>query len=364
MTLTTLALTFVLSAVVIVAAGTVLARSGDVIAARTGLGRLWVGSVFLALATSLPEITTDIAAVRLGAPDLAAGDLFGGTMANVLILALISLVPAGREIFQKATLDHVLYASLAVVMTCVAAITILVRPTVSVLRVGPASLLLVAMYAVGSRAAYRHGTLARHAAERVEMSGLAADTPEGVGPAEAPAVGLALGITAAAAPSERTGDCAGEPTAAELVVGMPEFYLARGRVDRGGGRRRAVGAAGDPGATEHGVARRGFGGCVGGVPNGTNGLVPGDGRAESAPNRNCPHRVPASCVRVLRRLTARPRQRRMMHHAYLEQRTRPPWQHALRRCRERQGRARRSSREAERRRVAHAGGPSNQEDVT
>ena len=181
---------------------------------------------------------------------------------------------------------------------------------------------------------------------------------------EAPAVGLALGITAAAAPSERTGDCAGEPTAAELVVGMPEFYLARGRVDRGGGRRRAVGVAGDPGATEHGVARRGFGGCVGGVPNGTNGLVPGDGRAESAPNRNCPHRVPASRVRVLRRLTACPRQRRMMDHAYLEQRTRPPWQHALRRCRERQGRARRSSREAERRRVAHAGGPSNQEDVT
>lgn len=186
MTLTTLALTFVLSAVVIVAAGTVLARSGDVIAARTGLGRLWVGSVFLALATSLPEITTDIAAVRLGAPDLAAGDLFGSTMANMLILALISLVPAGREIFQKATLDHVLHASLAVVMTCVAAITMLVRPAVSVLRVGPASLLLVAMYAVGSRAAYRHGTLARHAAERVEMSGLAADTPEGVGPAVAP----------------------------------------------------------------------------------------------------------------------------------------------------------------------------------
>jgi Ca2+/H+ antiporter len=240
MTLTTLALTFVLSAVVIVAAGTVLARSGDVIAARTGLGGLWVGSVLLALATSLPEITTDIAAVRLGAPDLAAGDLFGSTMANMLILALISLVPAGREIFQKATLDHVLHASLAVVMTCVAAITMLVRPAVSVLRVGPASLLLVAMYAVGSRAAYRHGTLARHAAERVEMSGLAADTPEGVGPAVAPP---RSGARRSRSPALRSSSWS-RPRSSRAPPNVSPFSRGWGRPSSGpgssGSRRRSL----------------------------------------------------------------------------------------------------------------------------
>ena len=174
-TVAALAFTFAVSAVVIVVAGTKLARGADVIAARTKLGGLWVGSVFLALATSLPELTTDIAAVRMGAPDLAAGDLFGSSMANMLILALISLVPTGREIFCRATLDHVLYASLAMVMACIAAITVLIRPAGSVLGVGPGSLLLLLTYAVGSHAAYRHGTLARAAAASVEMSGAATE---------------------------------------------------------------------------------------------------------------------------------------------------------------------------------------------
>lgn len=173
MTLATLGLRFAITAVVIVAAGTLLARGGDVIAARTKLGGVWVGSVFLALATSLPEISTDIAAVRLGAPDLAAGDLFGSSMANMLILALVSLVPAGAEVFRRATLDHALYASLAIVMTCIAAATILVRPTGAVLGVGAGSLVLLVTYAVGSRIAFQHSTLAREAAATIEMSSAA-----------------------------------------------------------------------------------------------------------------------------------------------------------------------------------------------
>ena len=96
---------FILSAFVVVFAGVRLARHGDVIAARTRLGRLWVGSLFLALTTSLPGLTTNIAVVRLGAPNLAAGDLFGSSMANMLILALLSLVP-GAELFRRAALDN------------------------------------------------------------------------------------------------------------------------------------------------------------------------------------------------------------------------------------------------------------------
>jgi cation:H+ antiporter len=177
-TLVPLVLAFLVSAAVIVAGGTFLARAGDVIAARTKLGGLWVGSVFLAFATSLPEITTDIAAVRIGAPDLAAGDLFGSSMANMVILALIGLMPAGRGVFRKVTLDHALYASLAVIMTCIAAITILMRPTVSLLGIGPGSILLLATYAVGSRVVFLHTTLARESAATIEMSGVAPEAQD------------------------------------------------------------------------------------------------------------------------------------------------------------------------------------------
>lgn len=90
-----LVLVFGLSAGAVGGAGIVLARSGDAIAERTGLGGLVVGMFLLAGATSLPEIATDMSAALAGAPDLAVGDLFGSSMANMAILALVDLVYRG-----------------------------------------------------------------------------------------------------------------------------------------------------------------------------------------------------------------------------------------------------------------------------
>ncbi len=166
-----LGLRFVVSAIIVILAGTQLARSGDIIAARTQLGGLWVGSVFLAFATSLPEIVTDLSAVRMGALDLAVGDLFGSSMANMLILALVSLAPSGTELFRRATLDHVLYASLAIMLTAIATVGLVIRSPVTVLGIGLTSWFLLAMYAIASRAAFRQSTVAQSATEVVEMSG-------------------------------------------------------------------------------------------------------------------------------------------------------------------------------------------------
>jgi cation:H+ antiporter len=160
---------FILSASAVVFAGVRLARHGDVIAARTRLGRLWVGSLFLAIATSLPELTTDIAAVRLGAPDLAAGDLFGSSMANMLILALLSLLP-GAELFRRAALDNGLCASLAIALTATAALLVTIRPEGSVLGVGYGSLVLGVGYVAGMWAVYRNSTLAKRAVGIEEMA--------------------------------------------------------------------------------------------------------------------------------------------------------------------------------------------------
>ena len=68
---------FILAAAAIVFAGTFLTRAADTIAEQTGWGRLLVGGLFLAGATSLPELSVDISAVRQGMPDLAVGDLMG-----------------------------------------------------------------------------------------------------------------------------------------------------------------------------------------------------------------------------------------------------------------------------------------------
>jgi len=124
----------------------------------TRLGRLWVGSVLLAAATSLPELATDVAAVRLGAVDMAVGDLFGSSLANMLILAIIDLMSPRRQVLQKVALDHVLAASLAMSLNALAAGFVAIRSTASLAGIGSASIVLLLAYVAGTRAVYRHAT--------------------------------------------------------------------------------------------------------------------------------------------------------------------------------------------------------------
>jgi cation:H+ antiporter len=149
-------LLFIAAGAVVVVAGTALARYGEAIAQRTRAGRLWIGAVLLAGATSLPELGTDIAAVRIGALDLALGDLFGSNMANMLILALVDLMPPRREVLRRATLDHALAACLAIALSTTATVCLLAPTGQVVAGVSVESIVLFVGYLLGTRAVYRH----------------------------------------------------------------------------------------------------------------------------------------------------------------------------------------------------------------
>jgi len=111
-------LQFVGLAAVIIAAGTVLARCADAIADATGFGRLLVGSVLLAGATSLPELSVDISAVRLNMPDLAMGDLLGSSLMNLLILAALDLTHHSRgKMLSRVAAAHALAGLFSVALT-------------------------------------------------------------------------------------------------------------------------------------------------------------------------------------------------------------------------------------------------------
>jgi cation:H+ antiporter len=154
-------LAFFASGGVVVLAGVALARYADEIAEATGLGRVWIGSVLLAAATSLPEAATDVAAVRLGVPDLAAGDLFGSSMANMLILGIVDLLPPRVQVLRRAALDHALSAALAIVLNALAALFVLLQPTATVFGIGVETVSLLLVYLAGTRAVYRHNVRAR-----------------------------------------------------------------------------------------------------------------------------------------------------------------------------------------------------------
>jgi cation:H+ antiporter len=146
---------FLLAGAAVVGAGVVLTTSADAVAERSRLGRVWVGAVLLAAATSLPELATDVAAVRLGAPDLAVGDLFGSSMANMLILALLDLALPRRALLRSVALDHALAASLAITTNAIAAAFVLAAPASTFLGVSPGSVALAVLYLAGMRAIRR-----------------------------------------------------------------------------------------------------------------------------------------------------------------------------------------------------------------
>jgi cation:H+ antiporter len=138
---------FLLSASVLVWAGSTLAGHADQIAERMQMSRLFVGTLMLAFATSLPEVVTDITAAQAGAPDLAAGDLFGSSMANMAILAIVDLLYRGR-VWPSVELGHARVAAVAIGLTALAALSILTRSELAIGWVGVVPILIAVAYAV------------------------------------------------------------------------------------------------------------------------------------------------------------------------------------------------------------------------
>ncbi|MFZ9386610.1 MAG: sodium:calcium antiporter [Chitinophagaceae bacterium] len=94
---------YALFAGVIILAALALPYFANQIAEDTGLGKSFVGTFFLAVSTSLPEIAVSIAAVRMGSIDLAVGNLLGSNIFNVLILAIDDLVYPNGLILKDAS---------------------------------------------------------------------------------------------------------------------------------------------------------------------------------------------------------------------------------------------------------------------
>ncbi len=173
---------FALSAVTIVIAGTKLSQYGDRIAELTELGRLWIGVLLMAAATSLPEVFTTMSAGLLKAPDLAAGDLFGAGMSNMLTLGLIDLLHRKKRVWQQAAFEHTLVASLAMVLTGLAAFLVLLKPDIEHAGIGLSSVLLLMIYVLGMRVVFCQEDVKRRQREQeavVEAVVLAADGPVG-----------------------------------------------------------------------------------------------------------------------------------------------------------------------------------------
>jgi len=146
-TLTRAFIGYLLSALVVVLIGIYLPFVGTELAEVMGWNQTFVGTLFIAMTTSLPELAVTIAALRMGALDMAFANVLGSNLFNVAILALNDLVFLRGALLSYITSAHAISAFTAVVMTGLVIVGLVYRPKPNVfLNLSWISLSLLAVY--------------------------------------------------------------------------------------------------------------------------------------------------------------------------------------------------------------------------
>ncbi|WP_296816272.1 hypothetical protein, partial [Brevundimonas sp.] len=142
------------TAALILAAGYVLTRTGEAIAEQAGLGAGFFGAVFLAGATSLPELSSAIGALRLKRHQMAIGDVFGGNLFDVALVALVDGLDGAGPALSEVGSFSVAVAMLGIVLCAVYVMGMVERRDRTVLRMGWDSAMVLVIYGLGLAGLY------------------------------------------------------------------------------------------------------------------------------------------------------------------------------------------------------------------
>ncbi|SDQ92490.1 cation:H+ antiporter [Curtobacterium sp. UNCCL20] len=142
------AVVFSVSALATLVAGVVLERAGDAASSQIGLSGVLFGATVLALATSLPEISTGLQAVKQGDDNLAVSDIFGGN-AFLPVLFLVATLISGKAILPQANASDVYLTAIAALLTLVYAVGLVFRPKTRIAGMGVDSFVVVLLYLAG-----------------------------------------------------------------------------------------------------------------------------------------------------------------------------------------------------------------------
>lgn len=146
------------AAAVVVVAGCWLPFVGQEIAAATGWKTTFVGTLLIAGATSVPEMVVTVSALRLGAVDLAIGNLLGSNLFDILILAVDDLAYRKGPLYAAAAPAQAVTAFAGVIMSGIFVVAMLTKPETRPMgTVRWASLSLLLVYVASAYVAYLLG---------------------------------------------------------------------------------------------------------------------------------------------------------------------------------------------------------------
>lgn len=150
---------FIICSILIFLSGKRVAKYGDVIAEKTGLGGLWIGVMLVAITTSLPEIFTGVGSiVFVDAPDLTIGNLFGANTYNLLNIVVLDFLHKGGPLLSAVSLGQLLTAGLSLIPLLVAAAGIFLSsrlPAFSFAQISVYSILILVLYLISARIIFK-----------------------------------------------------------------------------------------------------------------------------------------------------------------------------------------------------------------
>ncbi|HEY5559093.1 MAG TPA: hypothetical protein VIK49_05105 [Steroidobacteraceae bacterium] len=141
--------TFVLAAATLIVVAPLLVISAEAVSAESGMSKTLVGTLLVGLTTSFPEIAATVAAVRLGAIDLAVGNIFGSNAFNMCVLLFMDLSYSGGPLLAEVSQEHVMTAQLATLCLSFGVLAIMGRLERRSAVARFESLLIVGFYAAG-----------------------------------------------------------------------------------------------------------------------------------------------------------------------------------------------------------------------
>ncbi len=148
----------VVAAAAIVGAGLYLSVLGDKIADKYPIGHTFVGTLFFAVVSSLPELSTTFAAVKLGLYDMALGNIFGSNIFNIMIIGISDVFYTEGSIFtggaSGVSACHFWTGSFAIIATVAVVFGVRRRSRRLVWRLSWVSLVVAACYCIGLAISY------------------------------------------------------------------------------------------------------------------------------------------------------------------------------------------------------------------
>ena len=139
---------FGIAALATLVCGVTIETSGEQFFGNLGLSGVLFGATVLAAATSLPELSTGLTAVRQCDYKLAMGDIFGGNAFLPVLFLVVTLI-SGKAVLPQAQATDIYLTALGALLTVVYLVGLVFRPRRQILRMGVDSLAVLVLYAFG-----------------------------------------------------------------------------------------------------------------------------------------------------------------------------------------------------------------------